>query len=111
MAKEFLDYYSSNLSFLRKSSAEFASEFPKIASRLDISGLECLDPFVERLFRGYSFFICQSRKKLDDGYPRFLESILYSVSPDVLAPKPAFTVVRVSDSDLASLNGVVKKFR
>ncbi|MBQ4246098.1 MAG: type VI secretion system baseplate subunit TssF [Succinivibrio sp.] len=109
MAKEFLDYYSSNLSFLRKSSAEFASEFPKIASRLDISGLECLDPFVERLLEGTAFLSARVEKKLDDGYPRFLESILYSVSPDVLAPKPAFTVVRVSDSDLASLNGVVKK--
>ena len=68
MAKEFLDYYSSNLSFLRKSSAEFASEFPKIASRLDISGLECLDPFVERLLEGTAFLSARVEKKLDDGY-------------------------------------------
>lgn len=109
MAKEFLDYYSSNLSFLRKSSAEFASEFPKIASRLDISGLECLDPFVERLLEGTAFLSARIEKKLDDGYPRFLESVLNSIAPDIQSPLPSFTVLKVSDTDLTSLNGVVKK--
>ena len=67
MSKDFLDYYSDNLSFIRKLGAEFAREYPKIASRLDLSSLECQDPFIERLLEGTAFLSARVEKKLDDG--------------------------------------------
>ena len=43
---DFLDYYRENLRYLRTLGAEFASEFPKVASRLNLSEFECPDPYV-----------------------------------------------------------------
>ncbi len=102
MTKEFLDYYSSNLSFMRNLSAEFAQEFPKIASRLDLSALECQDPFIERLLEGTAFLTARIEQKLDAGYPRFLESILQSISPLSLSPIPSGAVITPRNFDSAS---------
>lgn len=103
--KEFLDYYRDNLSFFRKLSAEFASEFPKIASRLDLNALECQDPFVERLLEGTAFLTARIEKKLDEGYPRFINSILQSVCPQVLSPIPAYTNLKADLSSQVRADG------
>lgn len=103
--KEFLDYYRDNLSFFRKLSAEFASEFPKIASRLDLNALECQDPFVERLLEGTAFLTARIEKKLDEGYPRFVNSILQSVCPQVLSPIPAYTNFKADLSSQLKADG------
>ena len=52
MKKDFFAYYSDNLAYIRKIGQEFAREFPKTASHLDLSSIECQDPFVERLLEG-----------------------------------------------------------
>lgn len=109
MGKEFLDYYSSNLNFIRKLGAEFANEFPKIGARLDINALECQDPFIERLLEGTAFLTARIEKKLDEGHPRLLSSILQAISPNVLAPIPSGCVLKVSPTDLSALNGLFKK--
>lgn len=104
MSKDFLDYYSDNLSFIRKSGAEFAKEYPKIASRLDISSLECQDPFIERLLEGTAFLSARVEKKLDDGSYRFLETLLSSLSPDVLSQIPSACVIKAQDGVSDALN-------
>ena len=104
MSKDFLDYYSDNLSFIRKSGAEFAKEYPKIASRLDISSLECQDPFIERLLEGTAFLSARVEKKLDDGSYRFLETLLSSLAPDVLSQIPSACVIKAQDGVSDSLN-------
>src|SRR5574344_2079650 len=109
MSKEFLDYYSDNLSFMRKLGAEFASEFPKIAARLDLNSLDCQDPFIERLLEGTAFLSARVEQKLEQGYPRLLEAILLSVCPTALAPIPSICAVKVSDGDLKSLQGNTQK--
>ena len=108
MSKDFLDYYSDNLSFIRKSGAEFAREYPKIASRLDLSSLECQDPFIERLLEGTAFLSARVEKKLDDGSYRFLETLLSSLSPDVLSQIPSSCVIKASDGVSDSLMMVPK---
>lgn len=104
MSKDFLEYYSDNLSFIRKSGAEFAKEYPKIASRLDISSLECQDPFIERLLEGTAFLSARVEKKLDDGSYRFLETLLSSLSPDVLSQIPSACVIKAQDGVSDALN-------
>ena len=108
MSKDFLDYYSDNLSFIRKSGAEFAREYPKIASRLDLSSLECQDPFIERLLEGTAFLSARVEKKLDDGSYRFLETLLSSLSPDVLSQIPSSCIIKASDGASDSLMMVPK---
>lgn len=108
MSKDFLDYYSDNLSFIRKSGAEFAREYPKIASRLDLNSLECQDPFIERLLEGTAFLSARVEKKLDDGSYRFLENLLSSLSPDVLSQIPSSCVIKASDRVSDSLTMIPK---
>ena len=90
---DFLDYYRDNLGYLRTLGAEFAEEFPKIASRLGLSSFDCNDPYVERLLEGTAFLAARVEKKLDDGHKRLLESVLNSVVPDALYPIPSGAVI------------------
>lgn len=93
---DFLDYYRENLTYLRDLGGEFANEFPKIASRLDLTKYDCADPYVERLLEGTAFLSARVEKKLDDGYKRFLESVLTSISPEVLNPIVSGAVVQLN---------------
>ncbi len=90
---DFLDYYRDNLGYLRALGAEFAEEFPKIASRLSLTSFDCQDPYVERLLEGTAFLAARVEKKLDDGHKRLLESVLNSVAPDALYPIASGAVV------------------
>ena len=44
MDPRLLQYYNLELQHLREMGAEFAQQFPKIAARLGMSGLEVADP-------------------------------------------------------------------
>ena len=48
MDRRLLNYYNRELQHLREVGAEFAREYPKIASRLGMEGVECADPYVKR---------------------------------------------------------------
>lgn len=92
---EFLDYYRENLAHIRSLSSDFAAEFPKIASRLELNELECRDPYVERLLEGSAFLAARVEQKLESGFPRLLESILSQVSPLAIFPFPSCTVLEL----------------
>ncbi len=94
--KSFLDYYRENLTHIRELGGEFAAEFPKIAARLGLSPLECEDPYVERLLEGTAFLAARVEKKLDEGYPRLLESILSAIAPSALEPEPSGAVLELT---------------
>ena len=49
MRDELLLYYERELDYLRKSAAQFAEKYPKVASRLVLEPTKCEDPHVERL--------------------------------------------------------------
>ncbi len=49
MDPRLLEYYNRELQFMREMGAEFAREYPRIAARLGVDGIECSDPYVERL--------------------------------------------------------------
>lgn len=94
MAREFLDYYRDNLQFLRHSAQDFAAQFPKIARRLMLDGVNCKDPFVERVLEGTAFLCARVEKKLDEGYPRLLQTLLQQIAPYTLIPLPSCALVR-----------------
>jgi len=50
---ELLLYYERELTFLRQMGAEFAAQYPKVASRLQLEPNRCEDPHVERLIEGF----------------------------------------------------------
>ncbi|MEJ0046334.1 MAG: type VI secretion system baseplate subunit TssF [Rhodospirillales bacterium] len=104
MDPRLLHFYEQELSFIREMGAEFAAEFPKIASRLSLGNLEVADPYVERLLEGFAFLTARVQLKLEAEFPTFTQSLLQMVYPHYLAPTPAMTVVQFKpDSALNAL--------
>lgn len=106
MDPRLLALYNAELAHLRETGAEFAREFPKVAARLGMEGLDVADPYVERLMEGFAFVAARIRLKLDAEFPRFTQHLLEMVYPHHLAPTPAAAVVafapNLADSGLAA---------
>ena len=94
MDPRLLQHYNRELRHLREMGAEFAQEFPKIAARLGVDGVECADPYVERLLEGFAFLAARIQMKLDAEFPKFTQHLLQMVYPHYLAPTPSMAVVR-----------------
>lgn len=95
MDPRLLRLYSDELTHLRERGAEFAREFPKIAARLSMDGVEVTDPYVERLLEGFAFLTARIQLKLDAEYPRLVQHLLEAVYPNFLAPIPSMMVVQL----------------
>ncbi|WP_434771499.1 type VI secretion system baseplate subunit TssF [Pseudomonas entomophila] len=95
MNPRLLALYNQELQHIRESAAEFAKEYPKIAGRLTLSGIECADPYVERLLEGFAYLTARVQLKLDAEYPTFTHNLLEIAYPHYLAPTPSMTVVQL----------------
>jgi len=96
MLDDLLPYYEKELSHLRFLGQEFASQYPKIASRLLIEGDNCEDPHTERLIEAFSFLAARVHKKLDDEFPEIVEAFLEVLYPHYLRPTPSMSIVEFS---------------
>ena len=74
MDPRLLDYYNRELQFIREMGAEFAREYPRIAARLGMDGVECSDPYVERLLESFALLAARIQLKLDARHPDFTMS-------------------------------------
>jgi type VI secretion system protein ImpG len=93
MDPRILEYYNRELQFMREMGAEFAQAYPRIAARLGLEGLECADPYVERLLEGFAFLAARVQLKLDARHPDFTQHLLEIVYPHFLCPVPSCAVV------------------
>lgn len=98
MDPRFLDYYNRELAYVREQGAEFAEQFPQVAGRLGMHGIEVADPYVERLLEGFAFMSARVQLKMDAEFPRFSQRLLDLVYPGYLAPTPAMGVARFEPS-------------
>ncbi|MET0184186.1 MAG: type VI secretion system baseplate subunit TssF [Achromobacter sp.] len=98
MDARLLDYYNRELSYMREMGAEFAQQYPKVAGRLGMNGIDVSDPYVERLLEGFSFLSARIHMKMDAEFPRFSQRLLEVVFPNYLAPTPSMTVVQMTPS-------------
>ena len=94
MDPRLLHLYSQELGHLREVGAEFAQEFPRIAARLGMEGLEVSDPFVERLLEGFAFLAARVQLKLEAEQPQLIAHLLEAIYPNFLAPLPSMMVAR-----------------
>jgi type VI secretion system protein ImpG len=105
MDPRILEYYNRELQFMREMGAEFAQAYPRIAARLGLEGLECADPYVERLLEGFAFLAARVQLKLDARHPDFTQHLLEIVYPHFLSPVPSSAVVEftpdLKEGDLA----------
>lgn len=108
MDPRLLEYYNRELQFMRETGAEFARQYPRVAARLGLDGLECADPYVERLLEGFAFLAARVQLKLDARQPQFTQHLLDMVYPGFLAPVPAAAIVEIQpDLEEGSLKGGV----
>ncbi|MDR2444276.1 MAG: type VI secretion system baseplate subunit TssF, partial [Deltaproteobacteria bacterium] len=84
------DYYQQELANLRELGVEFSRDNPALAPMLAAKGD---DPDVERLLEGVAFLSSLIRRKLSEGFPDFIESLLKVVFPQVLLPTPSATMM------------------
>ena len=101
MDPRLLRLYESELAFVRDMGSEFAAEYPKIASRLDLGSTEVADPYVERLLEGFAFLTARVQLKMEAEFPTFTQSLLQMVYPHYLGPTPAMAVVRFATDPVA----------
>jgi type VI secretion system protein ImpG len=94
MDPRLLRYYNQELQYLREMGAEFARQFPKIAARLGMDGIEVADPYVERILEGAGFLAARIQLRLDAEFPRFTQRLLEMVHPHYLAPTPAMLIAQ-----------------
>jgi len=94
MDPRLLRYYNQELLHLREMGAEFARQYPKIAGRLGMNGIEVADPYVERLLEGAGFLAARIQIKLDAEFPRFTQRLLEMLHPHYLAPTPAMLIAQ-----------------
>lgn len=99
----FLRHYERELQFVREMGAEYAREFPRIAGRLGIDGVETADPYVERLYEGFAFLAARLHMRLDAEYPKFTQNLLNIVYPQYLAPTPSIAIAQITPEAQASL--------
>ena len=95
-----LRLYNDELTHLREVGAEFAAEFPKIASRLSMDGVEVTDPYVERLLEGFAFMAARVHLKIDAEHPRLVQHLLETVYPGFLSPVPSMLIARMRPDPL-----------
>lgn len=95
MDPRLLDYYNRELQFIREMGAEFAEAYPRIAARLGMEGIECADPYVERLIESYALLAARVQLKLDARHPDFTQHLLEMVYPLHLAPTPSCAVAEL----------------
>ena len=106
MDPRLLRYYNQELRYLREMGGEFAREFPKIAGRLGMEGMEVSDPYVERLIEGCAFLAARVQLKQDAEFPELAQRLIEMVSPNLAAPIPSMLVARIQcANDPNLLNG------
>jgi type VI secretion system protein ImpG len=105
MDPRLLSYYNQELQHLREMGGEFARQFPKIAARLSMDGVEVTDPYVERLLEGAAFLAARVQLRIDSEFPRFSQRLLDIIYPGYLAPTPAMVIAQfepeLTESNLA----------
>lgn len=88
-----LPYYEQELSLFMRQSKAFAEAYPKVASRLMMTGESVEDPHVERLIQAFSLISARIHKKLDDGYENFTSALFEVLYPAYLKPFPSCSIV------------------
>src|SRR5881275_684229 len=107
MADELLTYYERELTFVRRMAADFAAQYPKVASRLLLEPTtgETQDPHVERLLEAFAFLAARVHLKIDDEFPEITEALLGIVYPHFIRPIPSMSIVEFQlDADQGKLS-------
>lgn len=93
MRDDLLERYNAELAFLRRTGAEFAKQYPKVAARLQLEPTKCEDPHVERLLEGFAFLAARVQLRIEDDFSEFSEGLLDIAYPQFVRPIPSMALV------------------
>ena len=93
---DLLEYYRRELAYLRVQGGDFASRYPKVARRLDLSSAESPDPHIERLIEAVAFLTARVHRDLDREFPAVATSLLDNLCPSLTQPVAAMTVMQMT---------------
>ncbi len=99
MRDELLVYYERELTFLRHMGAEFAAQYPKVASRLQLEPSRCEDPHVERMIEAMALLSARIHLRLDDDFPEITQALLNVVYPHYTRPLPSMSIAEFTLAD------------
>jgi type VI secretion system protein ImpG len=101
MDSKLLDYYNRELAYLREMGAEFAEQYPKVAGRLGMRGIDVADPYIERLMEGFAFLTSRVQLKMDAEFPRFSQRLLEIIYPNYLSPSCSRTAAKATSATVS----------
>jgi type VI secretion system protein ImpG len=87
-----LPLYEEELSFLRRRGKAFARQQPHLAARLGFRDDVCDDPHIERLLESFAFIAARTRKRIEDDFPEFTQTLLECLYPNFLRPTPSLGI-------------------
>lgn len=93
MAKDILDYFERELTYLKQEGAQFAERYPGVAGHLRLSNNEVEDPHVSRLLEGVAYLNAGLQQRLDDDFCDLSDALLNQLYPHYQDPVPSFCVV------------------
>ncbi|MGI4757767.1 MAG: type VI secretion system baseplate subunit TssF, partial [Janthinobacterium lividum] len=92
MREDLLELYERELAYVRELGAQFATKYPRVASRLLLEEDRCEDPHVERLIESFAFLTARVHLRLEDDLSEITSALLQLVYPHYLRPLPAMSV-------------------
>lgn len=99
MANNFLAWFDTELTALRKRASRFALKHPKIAGRLRMTADGIDDPHAERMIQSFAYSAARIRQKLDDDFPELTDTLLEALYPQYLAQIPSMSVLKIDPAD------------
>jgi type VI secretion system protein ImpG len=94
MRDELLELYNQELSYLRRTGADFARRYPGVASALQLEANRSADPHVERLLEGFAFLTARVQLRINDDFPEIAQALLDTVYPAYTRPIPSMSIVQ-----------------
>ena len=87
-----LPFYEEELTFLRQRGKAFARQHSHLAARLGFRDDVCDDPHIERLLESFAFIAARTRKRIEDDFPEFTQTLLGCLYPNFLRPMPSLGI-------------------
>jgi type VI secretion system protein ImpG len=86
-------YFEREYNFLQLEGDRFAEKHQGLAGELRITQKQRKDPFVERLFEGFSFLAGRIHERLDDDFPEITGGLLEILFPHFLRSFPSCAIL------------------
>lgn len=102
MMEQILQYYETELEYMRRAFAEFELQHPQKAKALGLSRGKSTDPDVQRLADSVALHAARLSKRLDDTLPEAALDLMRIIAPSLLLGAPSYAAVKL-DADAETL--------